>query len=62
MNRPNIPRVEPSSEAPSHLGVSIDLFPSLPKVIIGPDVFIHLLQKLFQSLWWLPGEVLHRRS
>jgi hypothetical protein len=31
-------RVEPSSEAPSHLGVSVGLFPYLPKVIIGPDV------------------------
>jgi hypothetical protein len=56
-----MPRVEPSFEAPSHLGVSVGLFPSLSKVIIGPDVLIHLLQKLFQSLWWLPGKILRRR-
>jgi hypothetical protein len=62
MNRPDMPRVEPSSEAPSHLGVSIGLFPSLTKVIISPDVLVHLLQKLFQSLWWLPSEVRHRQS
>jgi hypothetical protein len=57
-----MPRVEPSSEAPSHLGVSVGLFPSLSKVIIGPDVLVHLLQKLFQSLWWLPGKILCRLS
>jgi hypothetical protein len=62
MNRPDMPRVEPSSKAPSHRGVSVGLFPSPPKVIIGPDVLVHLLQKLFQSLWWLSGEVLRRRS
>jgi hypothetical protein len=55
-------RVEPSSEAPSHLGVSVGLFPSPPKVIIGPDVLVHLLEKIFQSLWWLPGKILRRRS
>jgi hypothetical protein len=57
-----MPRVEPSSKAPSHLGVFVGLFPSLLKVIIGPDVLVHLLQKLFQSLWWLPRKILHRRS
>jgi hypothetical protein len=43
MNRPDMPRVEPSSEAPSHLGLSVGLFPSLSKVIIGPDVLVHIL-------------------
>jgi hypothetical protein len=57
-----MPRVEPSSEAPSHLGVSVGLFPSLPKVIIDPDVLVHLQQKLFHSLWWLLGKILCRRS
>jgi hypothetical protein len=57
-----MPRVEPSSEAPSHLVVSVGLFPSLPKVIIGSDVLVHRLQKLFQSLWWLPSKILRRRS
>jgi hypothetical protein len=61
MNCSDMPRVEPSPEAPSHLGVSVGLFPSLSKVIIGPDVLVHLLQKLFQSLWWLPGKILHHR-
>jgi hypothetical protein len=58
----NIPRVEPSSEAPSHLGVSVGLLPSLSKVIIGPDVLVHLMEELLQSLWCLPGKVLCRRS
>jgi hypothetical protein len=43
MDRPDMPRVESSSEAPGHLGVSVDFFPSLPKVIVGSDVLIHLL-------------------
>jgi hypothetical protein len=58
MDCPNVPRVEFASEAPSHLGVSIGFFPSLTKVIVGPDVLVHLLQKLLQSLWWLRGEIL----
>jgi hypothetical protein len=62
MDCSDMPRVEPSSEAPSHLVVSVGLFPSLPKVIIGSDVLVHRLQKLFQSLWWLPGKILCRRS
>jgi hypothetical protein len=45
MDRPNMPRVESSSKALGHLGVSIGFFPSLPKVIVGPDVLVHLLQK-----------------
>jgi hypothetical protein len=43
MDCPDMPRVESPSEAPSYLGVSIGLFPSLLKVIVGPDVLIHLL-------------------
>jgi hypothetical protein len=62
MDRPDIPRVESSSESPGHLGVSIGFFPSLSKVIVGPDLLIHLLQKLLQSLWWLPGEILRYQS
>jgi hypothetical protein len=57
-----MPRVEYPSEAPGHLVVFIGFFPSLPKVIMGPDVHVHLLQKLFQSLWWFLGEILGRRS
>jgi hypothetical protein len=43
MDHPEMPRVESPSEAPGHLGVSVAFFPSLPKFIVGPDVFIHLL-------------------
>jgi hypothetical protein len=46
MNFPDMPRVEPSSEDPSRLGVFVGLFSSLPKVIVSPDIFVHLLQKL----------------
>jgi hypothetical protein len=62
MNRPDMPGVESSSEAPSHLGVSVGLFSSSPKVIVSPDIFVHLLEKLFQSLWWLSGKILHHWS
>jgi hypothetical protein len=57
-----MPRVQPSSDAPSHLRVSVSFFPSLPKIIIGSDIFIHLLEELLQGLWWLSCKVLRRRS
>jgi hypothetical protein len=41
MDRPDMPRVESSSEAPGHLEVSVGFFPSLPKVIVGFDVLSH---------------------
>jgi hypothetical protein len=53
-----MPRVDSSSEAPSHLRKSISFFPSLSKVIISPDVLIHFLKQLLQSLGRFPGEVL----
>jgi hypothetical protein len=62
MNRPDMPRVESSSEAPGQLRVSEGFFPSLPKIIVGSDVLIHVLEKLLQGLRWLPCEVLCRRS
>jgi hypothetical protein len=43
MDSPDMPRVDSSSKAPGHLGVSVGFFPSLPKVIVDPDVFVHLL-------------------
>jgi hypothetical protein len=57
-----MPRVDSSFEAPSHLGKHIGLFPSLAEIIIGPDVLIHFLKQLLQSLRGFPGEVLSRRS
>jgi hypothetical protein len=42
-----MPRVEPPSEAPSHLRIPIGLLPSLSKVIISLDVLVHLLEELF---------------
>jgi hypothetical protein len=57
-----MPRVDSSSEAPSHLQEPVSFFPSLAEVIISPDVLIHLLKQLLQCLWGLPGEVLSRRS
>jgi hypothetical protein len=50
VNRPDMPWMKPSSEAPSHLGVPVGLVPSLSEVIVGSDIFIHLLEKLFQGL------------
>jgi hypothetical protein len=57
-----MPRVDSSSEAPSHLRKPISFLPSLAEIIIGPDVLIHFLKQLLQSLRGFPGEVLSRRS
>jgi hypothetical protein len=57
-----MPRVDSSSEAPSHLRESVSFLPSLVEVVVSPDVVIHLLKELLQSLWGLPSEVLSRRS
>jgi hypothetical protein len=57
-----MPWVDSSSEAPSHLRKPVSLLPSLAKVIVGPDVFIHLLKQLLQSLWRLPSKILGGRS
>jgi hypothetical protein len=57
-----MPRVDSSSEAPGHLREPVSFLPSLAKVIVSPDVLIHLLKQLLQSLWWLSGEVLSCRS
>jgi hypothetical protein len=42
--------VDSSSEATSHLRKSISFLPSLSEVIISPDVLIHFLKQLLQSL------------
>jgi hypothetical protein len=60
MDRHDMPRVESSSEAPGHLGVSVGFFPSLPKVIVGSDIFVHFLEKLFEGLRWFPCKILRR--
>jgi hypothetical protein len=57
-----MPRVDLSSEASSHLRKSISFFPSLAEIIIGPDVLIHFLKQLLQSLRGFLGEVLSHRS
>jgi hypothetical protein len=56
-----MPRVNSPSEAPSHLRESISFLPSLAEVIVNPDVLIHFLKQLLQSLGGLPSEVLSRR-
>jgi hypothetical protein len=45
-----MPRVDSSSEAPNHLRKSISFLPSLSEVIISPDVLIHFLKQVLQSL------------
>jgi hypothetical protein len=57
-----MPRVEPSSEAPSHPRIPIGFLPSLVKIVVSLDVLIHFLEKLLQGLWWLPSKILHRWS
>jgi hypothetical protein len=53
-----MPWVDSSSEAPGHLRESVGFLPSLAKVIVSPDVFIHLLKQLLQSLWRLSSKIL----
>jgi hypothetical protein len=56
-----MPRVDSSSEAPSHLRKSVSFLPSLAEVIVIPDVLIHFLKYLLQSLggflakYWVVG-------
>jgi hypothetical protein len=46
-----MPGMKSSSEALGHLRKPVSFLPSLAKIIIGPDVLIHLLEKLLQGLW-----------
>jgi|SRR5688572_7195922 hypothetical protein len=57
-----MPRVDSSSEVPGHLREPVSFLPSLVEVIVSPDVLIHLLKQLLQSLWRLPGKILGSRS
>jgi hypothetical protein len=57
-----MPRVDFPSEAHSHLRKSVSFLPSLSKVIVSPDVLIHFLKQLLQSLGRFLGEVLGHRS
>jgi hypothetical protein len=57
-----MPRVDSSSKAPSRLREFVSFLPSLSEVIVGPDVFIHFLKQLLQSLRRFPSKVLGRRS
>jgi hypothetical protein len=41
---------------------TVSFFPSLPKIIVSSDVFIHFLEKLLQGLWRFPCKVLCRWS
>jgi hypothetical protein len=57
-----MPWVDSPSEAPGHLREPIGFLPSLTKVIVSTDVFIHLLKQLLQSLWRLSSKILGSRS
>jgi hypothetical protein len=56
-----MPRVDSSSKDPGYLREYVSFLPSLAEVVVSPDVLIHLLKQLLQSLWGLPGEVLSHR-
>jgi hypothetical protein len=62
INRPDMPRMKSSSEVPGHFRKHVCFLPSLAKIIISPDVLIHLLKELLQGLWGLPGKILGCRS
>jgi hypothetical protein len=61
MNRSDMSRMKPSSEAPGYFGEYVSFLPSLSKVIVSVDVFIHLLKQFLQSLrgflakYWAEG-------
>jgi hypothetical protein len=57
-----MPQVNSFAEAPGHLRESVSFLPSLAEVVVSPNVFIHLLKQLLQSLWGLSGEVLSHGS
>ena len=57
-----MPQMDSSSEALGHFGESVSFLPSLAKIIISPDVLIHLMKELLQSLRGFPSEVLSHRS
>jgi hypothetical protein len=57
-----MPRVDSSSEAPSHLREPVSLLPSLAEVIVSSDIFIHLLKQLLQNLWRLSSKILSSGS
>jgi hypothetical protein len=57
-----MPRVDSSSEAPGHFREPVCFLPSLAEVIVSPDVLIHLLKQLLQSLRGLSSEILSSRS
>jgi hypothetical protein len=57
-----MPRVDSPFEAPSHLRKSVSFLPSLSEIIVSPDVLIHFLKQLLQSLGRFPGKVLGCRS
>jgi hypothetical protein len=57
-----MPWADSSSEAPGHLIKPVGFLPSLAKVIVSTDVFIHLLKQLLQILWRLSSKILGRRS
>jgi hypothetical protein len=54
--------MDSSSEAPGHFREPVCFLSSLAKVIVSPDVFIHLLKQLLQSLWGLSSKILSSRS
>jgi hypothetical protein len=58
----DMPGVKSSSKAPSHLRKPVGLLPSLAKIIVSPNVLIHLLKKFLQSLWRLPSKILSYKS
>jgi hypothetical protein len=57
-----MPWVDSPSKAPGHLREPVGFLPSLMKVIINADVFVHFLKQFLQGLRRFPGEVLGRRS
>jgi hypothetical protein len=52
------PRIRSSSEAPGHFRRSDGLLPSLAKVIVSTNAFVHLLEQLLQGLRKLLSKVL----
>jgi hypothetical protein len=50
------------SEAPGYFGEPVSFLPSLPKVIVSVDVFIHLLRRILPTTSPLPVPVARERE
>jgi hypothetical protein len=62
MDGSDITGMKSSFEALGHIREPVCFLPSLAKIIIGPDILVHLLKMLLQGFRGLLGKILGCRS